>query len=487
MGSRGASARLDNFTPVPSPFVAPYRARSRRLLQNHDTLLQHLQTGLSMATSAFSLILLAWWRDGEIAAQYRSLAIISALIMLVIYEWRGVFRRFDGRGMLRIGNSWLLVVALVLGITFFSKTSEDFSRIVITGWIFLGYALQAAGYQVSYHASRKIRLRYRRPIRTVVLGSTEIAQHLISSITNNVWMPDEIIGVVDDALTDLDNWKGSPARYLGTFRQITQIIEDNQIDRVYIALPISCSKMVEQVYRDIANSSVDVVWVPDIFDMPLLNHSVRELNGLPLITFSESPLMSESQLLCKTLLDKTLATIALLLLSPLMATIAFLVWRSSPGPIIFKQKRHGWDGRVIEVWKFRSMYLHDEQHVRQASKDDDRITPIGRFIRRTSIDELPQLFNVLIGTMSLVGPRPHAVAHNGFYSQYIRSYMMRHRIKPGMTGLAQINGLRGETETLDKMLHRVEYDIDYINQWSIWLDLKIILKTPFALFSDNAY
>jgi putative colanic acid biosysnthesis UDP-glucose lipid carrier transferase len=487
MGAREASARIESFPPLSSSTaaVAPYRRRSRRLLQNHDTLLQHAQIGLSMAASVIGLLILAWWRDGEIAPQYRTLGITSALIMLVIYEWRGVFRRFDGRGLLRICNSWLLVVALVLGLAFFTKTSENFSRLVVTGWIFLGYALQAVGYQLSYHFSQKIRAQYRRPVRTIVLGSTGIAQHLVASINKNVWMPDQVVGIVDDALTDVESWNMGQVRYLGTFRQITQIIESNNIDRVYIALPMSCSQM--QVYKDIANSSVDVVWVPDIFNMPLLNHSVRELNGLPLITLSESPLMSESQLFCKSILDKTIAATALLLLSPLMLTIAFLVRRSSPGPIIFKQKRHGWDGRIIEVWKFRSMYMHDEKHVRQASRNDDRVTPIGRFIRRTSIDELPQLFNVLMGTMSLVGPRPHALAHNGFYSQYICSYMMRHRIKPGITGLAQVNGLRGETETLDKMLHRVEYDIDYINRWSIWLDMIILIKTPFSLFSRNAY
>ena len=490
MGAQEASAGLTNFSTASSStssFIAPYRRRSRRLLQNHDTLFQHVQIGLSMASSAVGLIALAWWRDGEVAPQYRSLAIISTLLMLVIYEWRGVFRRFDGRAALRLGNSWMFVVALVLGITFFTKTSENFSRIVIIGWIMLSYTLQVAGYQLSYRFSQQIRAHYRKPVRTIVLGSTSIAQHLVTSINNNVWMPDQVVGVVDDALTDIESWNAGAVHYLGTFRQVRQIIDDQKIDRVYIALPMSCSQMVEQVYKDIANASVDVVWVPDIFNMPLLNHSVRELNGLPLVTLSESPLMSESQLFFKSVLDKTIAAVALIGLSPLMLTIAFLVGRSSPGPILFKQKRNGWDGRVIEVWKFRSMYMHDDTQVRQASRNDDRITPIGRFIRRTSIDELPQLFNVLTGTMSLVGPRPHALAHNGFYSQYICSYMMRHRIKPGMTGLAQIHGFRGETETLDKMLRRVEHDLDYINRWSIWLDLKILVKTPFSLLCGSAY
>ena len=468
-------------------FAAPFGKRARRLLQNHDTLLQHLQIGLSMASSCVALLVLAQWRNDEIGPQYRSLAIIAALIMLVVYEWRGVFRRFDGHSALRLARAWSLVVAVAIGTVFFTKTSMDYSRAVILGWIVLGYLLQVCGCQLAYRFTRALKVSYRQPIRAVVVGSTRVAAHLIGSINKNAWMSDKVIGVVDDAVTNTPVTLVSSIANLGTFKQLRAIIEEHRICRVYIALPISCSQMIEQLYRDISDASIDVVWVPDIFNMRLLNHSVRELNGLPLITLSESPMVSETQLLLKTLMDKTIAALALILLSPLMLLIAVLVRQSSPGPILFKQRRHGWDGCIIEVFKFRSMYVHQDSAVQQASRNDSRITPIGRFMRRTSIDELPQLFNVLKGNMSLVGPRPHAIAHNGFYSQYIRSYMLRHRIKPGMTGLAQVNGLRGETDTLDKMLRRVEMDIEYINSWSILLDLKILLKTPLALLSNNAY
>lgn len=466
-------------------FGAPFGMRARRLLQNHDTLLQHVEIALSMACSAIVLLTLAYWRDNEIGAQYRSLAVIAALILLVVYEWRGVFRRFDGNLAIRLARSWGFVVAVAIGTVFFTKTSTDYSRAVILGWIGFGYLAQLCGCQLSYQLTRVMKLSQRRPICSLVVGSTQVAAHLIESINKNAWMPDQIIGVVDDVVRP-DAVAGD-IRKLGTFKEIRRIIEEHGVNRVYIALPMSCAQMIEQLYRDVSNMAIDVIWVPDIFNMRLLNHSVRELNGLPLITLSESPLQSETQLLCKTIMDKTIALLALVMLSPLMAAVALLVWQSSPGPILFRQKRHGWDGRIIEVFKFRSMYIHDQSAVQQASRNDSRITPIGRFIRRTSIDELPQLFNVLMGTMSLVGPRPHAIAHNGFYAQYIRSYMMRHRIKPGMTGLAQINGLRGETDTLDKMLRRVEMDIEYINRWSIELDLKILLKTPLALLSSNAY
>ncbi|NRP59894.1 sugar transferase [Marinobacterium sp. xm-d-564] len=183
------------------------------------------------------------------------------------------------------------------------------------------------------------------------------------------------------------------------------------------------------------------------------------------------------------------ASLALLALSPQLIWAAYKVKRSSPGPILFKQDRHGWDGKIIKVWKFRSMKLHTEEKgtITQAKANDDRVTSFGKFIRRTSIDELPQLFNVIQGTLSLVGPRPHAVEHNDYYVEKIKAYFARHRIKPGITGLAQISGSRGETETVEKMQQRLEYDLSYINNWSLLTDIKILIKTPLTLFGKNIY
>lgn len=467
----------------------PVIKRPKRLLQNHDNLLHYIQIGLSILISTVIMYALAWWRDGLIFEHYRSLAVISGLLILVIYEWRGVYRRFSGRidTCLRLARSWLLVMTLTIVVTFLTKTGNDFSRSVILGWGAAGYIAQVIAYQLSFKLSQRYRYGRKQPIRAVVLGSYWLAEHLVESITNNEWMPDRVIGVIDDNRDGLKGWTRDPVPYLGDFDELASILESSEINRIYIALPITCSASIEEVCRKLADIPVDVVWVPDIFAMRLLNHSVKELNGLPLISLSESPLVSQSQALAKSVVDKGFALLALVLLSPVMIVVAFLVRHESPGPILFKQKRHGRDGRIIEVWKFRSMYMHVDDRVHQATKNDERITPIGRFIRRTSIDELPQLFNVLQGTMSLVGPRPHAIAHNDLYTKKIQSYMLRHRIKPGMTGLAQINGLRGETDTLEKMLRRVELDLEYINTWSIWADIKILIKTPFSLFSDTAY
>jgi putative colanic acid biosynthesis UDP-glucose lipid carrier transferase len=245
--------------------------------------------------------------------------------------------------------------------------------------------------------------------------------------------------------------------------------------------------LVKPLYLGLIDSNIDVIWAPDIFGVNLLNHSIREVAGVPLISLSETPMIGSSAFL-KTLTDIFVASTALIMLSPVMLIVSAIIKMTSPGPILFKQMRHGWDGKLIEVWKFRSMRVHDEgAEVTQASKQDNRITPIGRFIRRSSIDELPRLFNVLSGTMSIVAPRPHAIVHNEYYGSRIEAYMSRHRVKPGLTGLAQVNGFRGETQTIEAMADRVQYDLAYINNWSIWLDFKIILRTVFVLTGKDVY
>jgi putative colanic acid biosynthesis UDP-glucose lipid carrier transferase len=257
---------------------------------------------------------------------------------------------------------------------------------------------------------------------------------------------------------------------------------------LFIALPAKHLDMVDKLYVDLLDTPIDVVWAPDFANILLLNHSVSEIDGLPAIHLSESPLTANpSAAFVKSLIDRFAALCAILVLSPVLIGAAIAVKLSSPGPVLFKQERHGLNGRIFHMWKYRSMRLHDDTEVKQATKGDSRITPVGAFIRKTSIDELPQLFNVLFGDMSLVGPRPHAVQHNDYYTGKIQAYMARHKVKPGMTGWAQVNGSRGETETIEKMKKRLEYDLEYINTWSIWLDVQILLKTPLALLKDEAY
>lgn len=470
-------------------FASPPNSRSRRLLQDHDTLISQVQLGASVLLSVLALLALAVWRDGVLQPQYRYLAMIVALMMLGIYKWRGVYRRFDGRinGCLRIARSWLFLVGLVVAAIFVSRTSEDFSRAVILSWAVVGYLTQVATCQLFFRLSHHLKTNTMPIRRALVIGSDALAAHLISSVNRNDWVNDRIVGSLAAVDTQEEDLRTSVPCFGGLDR-LANVVARHKIHRVFIALPLSQSQKIEQICNDLSGGTVDIVWIPDIFSMRLLNHSVKELNGMPLITLSESPLAaSEPEAFAKAVMDKSIALLMLIALSPLMLTVALLVALTSHGPIIFRQHRHGWDGRIIEVWKFRSMRVHNDTEASQAKRNDSRVTAVGKFIRRTSIDELPQLFNVLQGTMSLVGPRPHAIQHNEFYSQHIPAYMLRHRIKPGITGLAQVSGCRGETETLDKMLKRVEFDIQYINRWSIWLDIVVLVKTPFSLLSKDIY
>lgn len=238
----------------------------------------------------------------------------------------------------------------------------------------------------------------------------------------------------------------------------------------------------------LSQSTANIRLLPDLKMYQILNHGMSVTLGIPMVDISVSPIFGGRHL-AKLLLDYTVALLILIVISPLLVVIALAVKLTSPGPVLFKQKRHGWNGKEIWVYKFRSMVVHQETHgVTQATKNDQRVTPVGRFLRKTSLDELPQFINVLQGRMSVVGPRPHALAHNHEYMQHINKYSLRHKVKPGITGWAQICGYRGETDTLDKMEDRVKHDLYYMEHWSLWMDLKIILLTPLAtLQNKNAY
>jgi putative colanic acid biosynthesis UDP-glucose lipid carrier transferase len=249
------------------------------------------------------------------------------------------------------------------------------------------------------------------------------------------------------------------------------------IDTVYITFPMRAEERIRNVLEKLADSAVSVYIVPDFFVFELLHARWTNVNGLPAVSVFENPLYGVDGLLKRTA-DFVIGSVLLAAAAVPMFIVGLLVKLSSPGPVFFRQKRYGLDGREIQVWKFRSMTCCDNgSEVRQASVGDSRVTPIGRILRKTSIDELPQLFNVIDGSMSLVGPRPHANAHNEQYRTQIGGYMLRHKVKPGITGLAQVNGYRGETETLDKMVSRVACDHQYIREWSFWLDVKILFKT----------
>jgi putative colanic acid biosynthesis UDP-glucose lipid carrier transferase len=271
-------------------------------------------------------------------------------------------------------------------------------------------------------------------------------------------------------------------------RDFADFVRRNSITRVYLALPISATPRIEELLKELRDTTASIYFAPNIFAFDLLQSRSVDINGMPVLSVCDSPFQGASAL-WKRAFDIGLATIVLLLGWPAFLILGLAIKLSSSGPVIFKQRRYGLNGEEILVYKFRSMTVcEDGAVVAQAVERDCRVTPVGAFLRRTSFDELPQILNVLEGTMSFVGPRPHAVAHNEEYRKLISGYMVRHKVRPGITGWAQVNGLRGETPTVDKMQRRVQFDLEYLKNWSLGLDFKIIVRTALLILKDrNAY
>ncbi|MEK0248781.1 undecaprenyl-phosphate glucose phosphotransferase [Raoultella sp. BAC10a-01-01] len=315
-----------------------------------------------------------------------------------------------------------------------------------------------------------------------IVGTMPDGIKLFKSFQEQTWLGFVVKGIYDDK--KLSDYDGIP--YAGNLSKLVEDAKQGKIDRIYIALGIENELKIKQVVRELTNTTCSVLLIPDLFTFNILQSRTEEINGVPVVPLFDTPL-SGINMIFKRLEDIVVATLIIILISPVLLIIACAVKISSPGPVFFRQIRYGMDGKPIKVWKFRSMtVMENDSNVKQATKNDIRVTKVGRFLRSTSLDELPQFFNVLFGQMSVVGPRPHAVSHNEQYRSLIQGYMLRHKVKPGITGLAQINGWRGETDTLEKMEKRIEYDLLYIRGWSIWLDLKIIFLTIFKGFVNKS-
>ena len=325
----------------------------------------------------------------------------------------------------------------------------------------------------------------------VILGGTENGQRVAEYLQHNRDIRTGVLGFIDDRLERLPNQLGN-LPLLGNTRDLELMIREEKVTQVLVALPWFADSRIGQVINELRKLPVNVLLVPDMVAFRHANKRITEVAGLPTLIASDLPLRGWSPLF-KRLEDLVLSSIALLAAAPVMLLIALAIKIDSRGPVFFKQKRYGYNNRLIEVFKFRSMYHEksDANADRQTTRHDDRITRVGRFIRKTSLDELPQLINVFLGSMSMVGPRPHATATKAagvLFEDAVAEYSARHRVKPGITGWAQINGYRGETDTLEKIEKRVEYDLDYIERWSVWFDLYILFRTvPALLFNKDVY
>lgn len=312
--------------------------------------------------------------------------------------------------------------------------------------------------------------------RAIVVGAGPLGGKVARALQSNRDQTTEFVGYFDDR-TDSRVLPEAISMRLGGLRDVANYVYAHGIHEVYITLPLGSQPRIVELLEAVQGTTASLYFVPDVFGISIIQGRLQDMNGVPVVGICETPFTGTNELV-KRLSDIALAALILVLISPVLLAVAIGVKLSSRGPVIFKQKRNGLDGEEIVVYKFRSMRTQDNGPVvKQATKDDPRITPFGAFIRRTSLDELPQFINVLQGRMSIVGPRPHAVAHNEEYRRLIKAYMVRHKVRPGITGWAQVNGYRGETETIEKMQARVEFDLEYLRNWSLALDMQIVIRT----------
>jgi putative colanic acid biosynthesis UDP-glucose lipid carrier transferase len=421
-------------------------------------------------------------------------ALMAMVLFSLVADANGLYRSTlrSSPTKVEIGKVWLswgFIPPLLLTVAFVTKTSESFSRVVSLVFFLLAPSLVMV---VRFLARRIEGELHRRGVNTRVVhivGATKMGALLAQRILDDRTSGFRIDGYFDDRdgerLYPMPQELGAPR---GRIDDLLELARKGQVDVVYVALPLRAESRISEIVRKLADSTASVYVVADFLVFDLMHAQWSNVQNLPVVSVFESPFYGVNGWL-KRVEDLVLGTLILMLIAVPMAVIALGVKLTSRGPILFRQRRYGLNGEEIRVLKFRTMTVtEDGPNVQQATKNDARITPFGGFLRRTSLDELPQFLNVLTGEMSIVGPRPHAVAHNEMYRRMIHGYMLRHKVKPGITGWAQVNGWRGETDTLEKMEQRVSHDLHYIQNWGLMFDLKIIFRTVFGSGTrQNAY
>lgn len=434
-----------------------------------------------------SLFVIIWVYGISPSGHYLVLGAVTVFVTSRVFKEFDLFETWQLVGFSAYGREmlmgWGITISFLLFMGFALKLTEAYSRLVLITW-FLAVPVLLFSFQ---WAIRRILLNFRLQANlrsVVVVGGNELGIRLIKKIQENPYLYMAVRGYFDDRAPERLAI-GNHVPCLGDLNELPNYVKHQNVHHIYIALPMSVQPRILRLLDALRDTTASIYFVPDLFVFDLAHARFGEVSGIPVIAVSETPFTGVNAVI-KRATDLILGTTFLILLSPLLLAIAIGVKLSSPGPIFFRQRRYGLDGQEIIVWKFRSMnVLEDGNQVKQAIKNDQRVTRIGKILRKTSLDELPQLINVIRGSMSLVGPRPHAVAHNEMYRSLIKGYMIRHKVKPGITGLAQVSGLRGETETLDKMQERIKYDLDYLRNWSLTLDLWVILRTAFVIIRDK--
>lgn len=461
---------------------------SQGLLRPYSALFRLVDLALIFASFVIAATLqgVPWSVDFTSAALAAILIFIACSHLFGLYNsWRITSLRQE---LLHVLLIWLVVFFSLLFLAYGLKVSEEFSRRAVITWFFAAPICLCLLRITARSYLTRLRLSGRNQRHAAVIGDGLLAQHICQTLEESPWLGITLDGLYSYELSlNKPQAQEEPPRYhvSGYVTDLVEKARDNRLDMVFIAIPADKHALAEQIVASFADTTVNVYFIPSLFMTDLLNSRWGYLEDVPFLSLHESPFYGIDGTL-KRMEDVIFSLFILAIISVPMLLIATGIKLTSKGPVLFKQRRYGLNNQEVLVWKFRTMTVQEDgETIRQACRDDPRVTPFGAFLRRTSLDELPQFFNVLQGRMSIVGPRPHAVAHNEHYRREIYGYTLRHKVKPGITGWAQVNGWRGETDTYNKMRKRIDCDLWYIDHWSFLLDVRIILLTIFSSFVDR--
>ncbi len=460
------------------------RSHKRTFIRPPQSVTSMIASQLEVGVTLLVYYVVTYTYDGLIV---RADLVMGLLVYAITYPGRNHFKDRLLNAAVDIATSWLGLISILVLFGYATQSFGFFNAEALIVWAVLTPVLQWVGVAIGQSALRRLAAEPQNRHTAVVIGAGPLGVKVAKALHEAHEQGVDFVGYFDDRTDERLHAEATPLR-VGSLKDAATFIRAHSIREVYITLPLGSQPRIVELLEQLQGTTASIFFVPDVFGISIIQGRLQDLNGVPVVGICETPFTGTNDLV-KRVSDIVLASIILILISPVLLAIAAGVKLSSPGPAIFRQKRNGLDGGEIVVYKFRSMRAMDNGSVvKQATKADPRITRFGAFIRRTSLDELPQFINVLQGRMSIVGPRPHAVAHNEQYRQLIKAYMVRHKVRPGITGWAQVNGHRGETDTIEKMQARVEYDLEYLRNWSLGLDLQIIARTIKLVFFDrNAY
>lgn len=469
-----------------------FRGRPGGMSQGAETPLTALVNSLLHPLLATATLVACVHAYGEqFTGHYLLLTVLTFFIASQVFDEIDILVPWSSFHLTRLIRGvvvgWGIVAAILLFLGYATQLTDNFEQEIILSWFAATPLVLLTGTKIARMLVRRAVVQGVIAHSAIVVGANELGRELFGRLRNDLYSGVSVRGYFDDRrmerLQGLDS-----AEVLGRVKDAPDYVKRNNIDCVYIALPIAAQPRIIELINELRDSTASVYFVPHLFVFDLIQARVDAVNGIPVVAVCETPIFGVNAVV-KRAFDLVMASSILLAMWPVIVAIALAVRATSPGPALFKQRRYGLGGEEIMVYKFRTMTVQEDGDcIEQARRGDKRVTPLGTFLRRTSLDELPQLFNVLGGSMSIVGPRPHAVAHNEQYRKLIDGYMIRHKVKPGITGWAQVNGFRGETETVEKMRRRVEHDLDYLRNWSVSLDMWIMVKTLITIWKDrNAY